>query len=69
MAKVQASNETLANIVAGTKDPADMDMLEAADELALLAAAIAYHDSAITARTTPPSVTPSMISLSPATAP
>ena len=44
MAKVPASDEALASITAGTKDPAHMDMLEAADELALLAAAIAYHD-------------------------
>ena len=44
MAKVPASDEALARITAGTKDPAHMDMLEAADELALLAAAIAYHD-------------------------
>ena len=44
MAKVPASDEALASITAGTKDPAHMDMLEAADELALLAAAIAHHD-------------------------
>ncbi len=44
MAKVPASDEALARITAGTKDPAHMDMLEAADELALLAAAIVYHD-------------------------
>ena len=44
MAKVPASDEALASITAGTKDPAHMDMLEAADELALLSAAIAYHD-------------------------
>ena len=44
MAKVPASDEALASTTAGTRDPAHMDMLEAADELALLSAAIAYHD-------------------------
>ena len=45
MAKVPASDQEFASITAGTTDPGQMDMLEAADELALLAAAIAYHDS------------------------
>ncbi len=44
MAKVPASDQEFASITAGTTDPGQMDMLEAADELALLAAAIAYHD-------------------------
>ena len=44
MAKVPASDQEFARITAGTTDPGQMDMLEAADELALLAAAIAYHD-------------------------
>ena len=45
MAKVPESDQEFASITAGTTDPGQMDMLEAADELALLAAAIAYHDS------------------------
>ena len=45
MAKVPASDQEFARITAGTIDPGQMDILEAADELALLAAAIAYHDS------------------------
>jgi DNA ligase (NAD+) len=34
-----------ADITPGTRPPAEMDMLEAADEMAKLAAAIAYHDT------------------------
>ena len=45
MAKVPAPDHEFASINAGTTDPGQMDMLEAADELALLATAIAYHDS------------------------
>ena len=44
MTKVPASDQEFASITAGTTDPGQMDTLEAADELALLAAAIAYHD-------------------------
>lgn len=44
MVEIPTSDDPLASMTLGTKDPKQMDMLEAADELALLATAIAYHD-------------------------
>ncbi len=44
MTYVSLSEQELADITARTKDPLQMNRREVADELALLAAAIAYHD-------------------------
>ncbi len=45
MADIPVSVQEFASITVSTNDPKQMDMFEAADELAILAAAIAYHDS------------------------